>query len=103
MQCQGSSMFPKTPPTDYQNIVFQEIGQPLKAVQYNNQLQIAEKAVQHNQEIQIIVVVVVAVEDTVAAVVDAVVVQAVFAAVDVESSLVAGGMSSLQNHQSVAY
>ena len=101
MQCQGSSMFPKTSPTDYQNIVFQEIGQPLKAVQYNNQLQIAEKAVQHNQEIQNIVVV--AVEDTVVAVVYAVVVQAVFAAVDVESSLVAGGMSSLQNHQSVAY
>ena len=103
MQCQGRSMFPKTSPTGYQNIVFQEIGQPLKAVQYNNQLQIAEKAVQHNQEIQIIVVVVVAVEDTVAGEVDAVVVQAVFVAVDVESSLVAGGMSSLQNHQSVAY
>ena len=101
MQCQGRSMFPKTSPTGYQNIVFQEIGQPLKAVQYNNQLQIAEKAVQHNQEIQNIVVV--AVEDTVVAVVDAVVVQAVFVAVDVESSLVAGGMSSLQNHQSVAY
>ena len=82
MQCQGSSMFPKTTPTGYQNIVFQEIGQPLKAVQYNNKLQIAEKAVQHNQEIQIIVVV--AVEDTVVAVVDAVVVQAVFVAVDVE-------------------
>ena len=94
---------PKTSQYRALNMVFQEIGQPLKAVQYNNQLQIAEKAVQHNYEIQIIVVVVVAVEDTVAAVVDAVVVQAVFAAVDVESSLVAGGMSSLQNHQSVAY